>query len=210
MGKVQSTVEQLQKLVPKLAKEKRHISKILYQKLALGSSVSIEAIAIELHKSPQEVKDHLGKMEYVEYSASGEILAYRGVTLNQTKHLLLHNNAKIYTWCAFDTLFLAELLIGPVSISSSCPTCHKTITCEVTNGVLTTLNRTETVMSFIIPSKEDYFENLRSAFCCKVHFFCDEQCGNGWENLLPEIDFIGLAESLVIAVERNRYFLGKT
>jgi hypothetical protein len=58
MGKVQSTVEQLQKLVPKLAKEKRHISKILYQKLALGSSVSIEAIAIELHKSPQQWDTH--------------------------------------------------------------------------------------------------------------------------------------------------------
>ena len=130
MNSLQSTVEQLQKLLPNLKKEERQISKLLYQKLALGKSVSIETIANELQKPIQEIQDHLKQMAYVEYCAASEISAYRGVTLNQTKHNVFHNNSKIYTWCAFDTLFLADLLVKPVSISSICPTCRKTIACK--------------------------------------------------------------------------------
>jgi alkylmercury lyase len=208
MNSLQSTIEQLQKLLPNLKKEERQISKFLYQKLALGRSVPIETIANELQKPIQDIQDHLKQMAYVEYSAASEISAYRGVTLNQTKHNVFHNNSKIYTWCAFDTLFLADLLAKPVSISSNCPTCFKAIACKVTDHDLTNFKSTDIVMSFIIPNKVDICEDLQNAFCCKVHFFCNEQCGSEWINLSSEIGFFDLADSLVIAQERNRQFLG--
>jgi len=207
MGNLQSTVQQLQKLLPNLKKEERQISKFLYQKLALGNSVPIETIANELQIPIQDIQVHLKQMAYVEYSATGEISAYRGVTLNQTKHCIFHNNVKIYTWCAFDTLFLADLLVEPVSISSNCPVCGKAIACKVTDRNLTSSKDSDTVMSFIIPNKVDYCEDLQNAFCCKVHFFCNEKCGSEWINLSPEVDFFDLSESLVIAQERNRQFL---
>ena len=56
MGNLQSTVQQLQKLLPNLKKEERQISKFLYQKLALGNSVPIETIANELQI--QILSDH--------------------------------------------------------------------------------------------------------------------------------------------------------
>lgn len=208
MSNLQSTVQQLQELLPNLKNEERLISRFLYQKLALGRSVSIETIANELQEPIQDVQDHLNQMRYVEYSADSEVSAYRGVTLNKTKHHVFHNNFKIYTWCAFDTLFLADLLVKPVSISSNCPTCCKSIACKVTDRDLISLKETDTVMSFIIPNKVDYCEDLQNAFCCKVHFFCNEQCGSEWINMSPEIVFFDLAESLVIARERNRQFLG--
>jgi alkylmercury lyase len=207
MGNLQSTVQQLQKLLPNLKKEKRQISKFIYQKLALGKSVPIETIANELQIPIQDIQVHLKQMAYVEYNAIGEISAYRGVTLNQTKHCVFHNNVKIFTWCAFDTLFLADLLVEPVSISSNCPACGKTIACKVTDRNLTSSKDSDIVMSFIIPDKVDYCEDLQNAFCCKVHFFCNLQCGSEWINLSPEIDFFDLEKSLVIAQERNRQFL---
>ena len=207
MSNLQSTVQQLQKLLPKLKKEERQISKFLYQKLALGKSVPIETIANELQIPIQDIQVHLKQMAYVEYSATGEISAYRGVTLNQTKHCVFHRNFKVHTWCAFDTLFLSDLLVGPVSISSNCPTCRKAIACKVTDRDLISSNNSDIVMSFIIPDKVDYCEDLQSAFCCKVHFFCNEKCGSEWVNLSPEIGFFDLSESLVIAQERNRQFL---
>jgi alkylmercury lyase len=207
MGSLQSTVEQLLELLPNLNVEERQISKFLYQKLSLGRPVSIESIADEFHKSIQEIQVLLKQMAYVEYSATGEISAYRGVTLNQTRHYLFHNNFKIYTWCAFDTLFLADLLVEPVSIASNCPTCGKRIAFDVNDRNITSSKESDTVMSFIIPDKVDYCENLQNAFCCKVHFFCNQQCGSEWVNLSHEISFFDLAESLVIAQERNRQFL---
>ena len=208
MSSLQSTVEQLQNLLPNLNKEECQISKFLYQKLALGRSVPIETIASELQKPIQEIQDHLKQMTYIEYNRTSEISAYRGVTLNQTQHYVFHNNSKIYTWCAFDTLFLADLLVEPVGISSNCPTCRKVIAFKVTDRDLTNLKDSDIVMSFIIPNKVDYCENLQNAFCCKVHFFCNEQCGHEWINLSVEIGFFDLSESLVIAQERNRQFLG--
>lgn len=207
MNSLQSTVQQLQKLLPNLKKEERQISKFLYQKLALGRSVTIETIANELKNSIQHIQDHLKQMAYVEYNKASEISAYRGVTLTQTNHYVSHNNSKVYTWCAFDTLFLADLLVKPVSISSNCPTCCKAIAFTVTDRDLTSLEDTDIVMSFIIPNKIDYCEDLQNTFCCKVHFFCNDQCGSDWKNLSAKIGFFGLAESLVIAQERNRQFL---
>ncbi len=208
MGNLLSTVQQLQKLLPELKKEERQISKFLYQKLALGKSIPIETIANELQIPIQDIQVHLKQMAYVEYSATGEISAYRGVTLNQTKHYVFHNNVKIYTWCAFDTLFLADLLVEPVSIFSNCPACGKAISCKVTDRNLISSKDSDIVMSFIIPDKVDFCDDLQNAFCCKVYFFCNQQCGSEWINLSPEIAFFNLAESLVIAQERNRQFLG--
>ena len=104
--------------------------------------------------------------------------------------------------------FLADLLVKPVSISSHCPTCRKAIACKVIDHDLTNTKETDTVMSFTITNKVDYCEDLQKTFCCKVHFFCNERCGNEWINLSPEIGFFDLADSLAIAQERNRQFLG--
>jgi alkylmercury lyase len=208
MKSLQSIVQQLQKLLPKLKKEERQIAKFLYQKLALGRSVAIETIANELQNPMQQIQDYLEQMAYVEYNAVGEISAYRGVTLNQTNHYVFHNKSKICTWCAFDTLFLADLLVKPVCISSNCPTCCKAIAFTVTDQDLTSLNDTGIVMSFTFPNKIDYCEDLQNAFCSRVHFFCNEQCGSDWEDLSAEIDFFDLVEALEISRERNRQFLG--
>ena len=105
-------------------------------------------------------------------------------------------------------MFLADLLVEPVSISSNCPTCRKVIAFKVTDRDLMNLKDSDIVMSLIIPNKVDYCENLQNAFCYKEHFFCNEQCGHEWVNLSAEIGFFNLAESLVIAQERNRQFLG--
>ena len=209
MGNLQLTVQQLQKLLPDLNKDERRISKFLYQNLALGKSISVGTIAKFLQIPLQDTRAHLKQMKYVEYDAAGEISAYRGVTLNPTKHYLVHNNVNIYTWCAFDTLFLAELLAEPVRIFSNCPTCGKAVACEISDRNLINSIDSALVMSFIIPSKVDLSDNLQNAFCCKVHFFCNQQCGNEWLNLSPEIVFFDLVESLEIARERNRNFLGK-
>lgn len=210
MNSLQSTVEQLQKLLPNLKKEERQISKLLYQKLALGRSVSIKTIANELNKPIQDIQDHLKQMSYIEFNAASKISAYRGVTLNQTQHYVFHNNSKIYTWCAFDTLFLADLLAKPVSISSNCPTCFKAIDFKVTDHDLTSFKDTDIVMSFIIPSKVDICEDLQNTFCSKVYFFCNEQCGSEWVDLSPAIRFFNFADSLIIAQERNHELLGET
>ena len=208
MNNLQSTIEQLRNLLPDLKTEERQISKILYQKLALGKSVSIETISNELQKSIQDIQDYLNQMEYVEYNVTNEISAYRGVTLRQTTHCVFHNAFKVFTWCAFDTLFLADLLDKPVKITSNCPTCNKAITINKPDRDHKSLKETNTVMSFIIPDKVDYCEDLQSAFCCKVHFFCNGQCGSEWINLSSEIGFFNLEESIVIAEERNRRFMG--
>ena len=207
MNSLQLTVRQLQKLLPDLKKEERQISKLLYQKLALGRPVTIEKIANELQKSIQDIQDHLRQMVYVEYNEVREISAYRGVTLNQSNHYVFHNNSIIYTWCAFDTLFLSALLAEPVSISSICPTCGKTIAFTVADQSSACLKDADIIMSFVIPNKRHYSEDLQNAFCCSVHFFCNQQCGSDWENLSDEITFFNLTESLVIARERNRQFL---
>lgn len=62
-------------------------------------------------------------------------------------------------------------------------------------------------MSFVIPRQENYEAGLQSSFCCKVHFFCDESCGNQWTENETDIQLFNLSDSLAIAEARNRYFL---
>lgn len=207
MNRLQTTIDSLESLLPKQSKQERFLSKVLYQKLAKGEPVSVSSIATIMRNTEAIVLELLEKLPYVEFNGSHQVVAYRGVTLKPTQHKVVVNNTAIYTWCAFDSLFLLDLLSEDASIQSSCAQCKKSIKLSSVENNPSCLSNSEVKMSFVIPLQANYESGLQSSFCCKVHFFCDEFCGNKWIENNDDIQLFSMADSLAIAEARNRYFL---
>lgn len=207
MKKLQETIQHLNKILPKFTELEKRLSKFLYIELVKGFPVPLAKIVEQLHLPEEQAIELLDALDYVEQNQNNEIIAYRGVTLSSAKHTLVTAESTVYTWCAFDTLFLLDLIDEPAHIHSTCATCNKKLMLKPSMLDGSKFENSSVVMSFLVPEPSAYQESLRASFCCKVHFFCNLNCGQQWSSLQSNIELFSIDDSLTIARERNRFML---
>ncbi|WP_444993890.1 organomercurial lyase [Aliikangiella sp. IMCC44359] len=207
MKKLQETIQHLNLILPKFSELEKRVSKYLYIELAKGYPVPLAKIVKQLDIPEEQVRKLIDTLAYVEQNQNDEIIAYRGVTLSPTKHALVTNNSTVYTWCAFDTLFLLDLIDEPAHIHSTCAACNKKLILKPSKLAGSQFENNSMVMSLFVPEPSAYQESLRDSFCCKVHFFCNETCGQQWSSQQSNIELFSVDDSLTIAQERNRFML---
>lgn len=64
----------------------------------------------------------------------GAVVAFSGLSLRPTKHRLAVAGRQLFTWCAWDTLFLPELLDQPAEVGSTCPVTGAPVRLRVDDG----------------------------------------------------------------------------
>jgi len=57
----------------------------------------------------------------VNYDEDGRVIAFSGLSLTPTAHRFTVGGRQLYTWCAWDTLFLPAMLGRPADVESTCP-----------------------------------------------------------------------------------------
>ena len=207
MKKLQDTIQHLNQILPKLSELEKRVSTYLYIELVKGYPVPLAKIEKQFSIPEEQVRKLLGELAYVEHNQNDEIIAYRGVTLSPTKHTLVTEDSTVYTWCAFDTLFLLDLIDKPAHIHSTCAECDKKLMLKPSMLASSQFENTSIVMSFLVPEPSAYQESLRASFCCKVHLFCNAACGQQWTSQQNNIELFSVDDSLTIARERNRFML---
>ncbi len=143
----------------------------------------------------------LGRWWGVYYDEQERITGYWGLTLNPTQHRIQLNGQTLYTWCAWDTLFLPRLLHRTVQIESRCG--------QTNNGVQLTLGPegpeniqpTGAVISFLVPDSHDVKDNIVAHFCHFVYFFESMSAGLEWTAQRPDTFLLSINDA---------YTLGKT
>ena len=95
----------------------------LYRLVAQGAPVTIGNLATAFSMDSNAVRNILGSVEpsRLQYDEAGGIIAFAGLSQAPTHHRFLFEDRELYTWCAFDTLFLPQLLGGEARVSSACP-----------------------------------------------------------------------------------------
>ena len=91
--------------------ESRPATVELYRQLAAGRSVALDDVADALAIPVSHVKHALAKaaLSAMEYDEAGRVVGFGGLTLKPTGHRFQLGDRTLYTWCAFDTLFLPEV-----------------------------------------------------------------------------------------------------
>src|SRR5579859_524657 len=93
-------------------REMQRLSVALYRLLGRGAPVMRRQLADAGAVAQDRVQPFLQESlpSAIEFDDRGAIIAYGGLSLVPTLHRLVMDETELYTWCAFDALFLPEIL----------------------------------------------------------------------------------------------------
>lgn len=184
----------------------QRLSLALYRRLAEGVAVSPEALASALAVSAGEVAALLSAFPAtaIEFDKAGAVVAFLGLGLEPTRHELHVAGRELHTWCAFDALFLPEILGREALVRSPCPASGLTVTVRLGPGAAISVTPVAAVMSIVAPDLDLCRENLKASFCRHVNFFADVASFKSWRGWASNLDCLPIAEAGALAAERNR------
>ncbi len=186
-----------------LSLNEQKISIKLYKLLADGKPVSIKILAESLGLSTEVVDNVLNKWLGVYFDYYAQIIGYWGLTLTPTPHCLLIDSQKLYTWCAWDSLFIPEILGITAFVESECPITGEKISFTVTKDEVKSINPSGAVMSLITPEESKLRENVLLNFCHFVNFLNSTEAANNWISERPETFIVSIEEAYYLGQKKN-------
>jgi alkylmercury lyase len=182
----------------------------LYRLIALGSPVSLEELGATLGVDPDAVKKVIAAVapSRLQYDGGDRVVAFAGLSQTPAPHRFSFSGRELFTWCAFDALFLPEVLGGSAQITSSCPVTEAEIHLTVTSDGPEAVAPRETVMSFVMPSADNCCTDLRGVFCNHVNFLASRQAAAAWSARNPDAAILSLSEAFALGRIRNESAFG--
>ncbi len=177
----------------------------LYRLIAEGEPVSVERLAVKLGLDDNTVRNLLGRLppSTYQYDEPGRIIGFAGLSQSPTRHRFTVGGRNLYTWCAFDGLFLPELLDSPAHITTACPVTRADIRLTVTPEGVEKADPDDVVMSFVMPETAGYRADLRGTFCRYVNFLASDEAGAAWLTENAGAAILSLAEAYALGRIRN-------
>ena len=172
--------------LPEFSETEQHLAIELYRLLARGEPVRRELLAEALGLPTREVVallDEGGLKSLVYHDDSKRIIGFGGLAVAPMTHRFVVDGRTLYTWCAWDALFIPEILGITADVESTCPETRATIRLTVTADGVESVEPAEAVMSFLLPDAP-LFENTTAAtiasFCHYIYFLASPKDGAEW------------------------------
>ncbi len=188
---------------PKLDSDDQKLAVKLYQLLAEGEWVSRDRLAHALDRPVGAVADTLNSWPGVFYDEAENIIGFWGLSVKETQHRLDVNGTSVYAWCAWDTLFIPELLNITASITSTCAATREEIKLSVSPLRVEAVEPSDVVMSFLVPDEKELRENITTSFCHFVYFFRSREDGEAWISQHEGGFFLSLEEAFKVGKNMN-------
>ncbi len=187
-------------------RDQQRIGLAVYRLLAEGRPLSAERLADAVGAEPAAVLDAVRATakSAIHWDDAGRIIGYGGLTLEPTRHRLAVDRRTLYTWCAFDSLFVPELLAEPADVTSTCPATGHEIRLTVSPDRVERVEPDGTVLSFVTPGKARCEADIRGAFCRHVNFFRSAAAAADWPAGQPDMLVLSVAEAFELGRLRNR------
>jgi alkylmercury lyase len=205
-------VDRLSKAVaegmPELNSDEARIVINLYRLLAKGEPVKPSEVATESGIVRELVDKRLEEWPGV-FSHEGAVIGFWGLAIPEMSHRFEVDGSNLYTWCAYDALFLPELIGKIAKVRSQDPVTGEEITLTVHPDRIEDPNPEETVMSFLDPATTRFDENVILNFCNYVHFFASRESGSDWILGKPGTFLLSLDQSFQLARRANRAKFGE-
>jgi len=188
-------------LFPPLPESEQRVALTLYRLLAAGGPVSNETLAQASGIGPAEVKQALSGWTGVYRDGDGNIIGYGGLTISETKHRMRIGGKTRYTWCAWDTLFIPQLLNATAQVESTCPATGERVALTVHPNGIERASEAPPV-SLVAPEPTQAADIVRH-FCCHVHFFSSDAAGRQWVAKQPGTFLATLDQGWQLGRRRN-------
>ncbi len=153
----------------------------IYRLLANGSPVSDADVGRELGMTSDEIGDLTSDWPGVYRNDEGHIVGFWGLAIPEMPHRFRLGDRQLHTWCAWDSLFLPEILRETADVTSTCPVTGEEIRLRVSPRGVEDMSPTGAVVSLLEPDNCDIEGNrIISSFCNYIHFFASQEVGEEW------------------------------
>ena len=191
---------------PPLDEHEQRLALGLYRLLAQGEPVEAGSLAEDVGLPLDEVKGALGDWAGIFMDEDDRVIGFLGLSIRPMPHRLTVVGRTLYAWCAFDTLFLPELLGERAEVQSQCPTTGQQITLAVEGTDVTRLQPVDTVLSYL-HKDEPLDQHVITTFCHYIHFFANPAAAAEWNAKHDGTFTISVDDGSELArlVNRGRY-----
>ncbi len=164
---------------PNLSTTEQRIALGLYRLLAEGEPVSVDRVAQHLELSTNLVREAFDSWPAVYFDGEKNVVGFWGLGLQEMPHRFKVNGRQLYTWCAWDSLFIPELLGKTADVESTCPISGEIISLNISPKRVENFLPDSAVVSFLSPTTS-FDMNVIASFCHYVLFLNSEKSGNEW------------------------------
>lgn len=205
----------LEKALPVFDEDERVAAVALYRELARGSAVRPEQLAGALGVTTDEAESLLARPSIrclVYPDDDGYVLGFGGLAAARMAHELRLDGRTLWTWCAWDSLFIPEILGEKAEVESRDPRTGATIRLTVGPEGVRAKEPEAPVVSFVAADAEQFntsAENVMGSFCHFVFFFESRASGEAWTAENAGTFILSLDEAAELAHRLNRRTWGE-
>lgn len=183
---LQRYVNVLAAAVPEFGHDEQRAAVTLYRELAKGDPVGAAQLAGALGVPTVEaerllVRDPIRALVYSD--EGGRVLGFGGLATAPMHHRFKVNGRALWTWCAWDTLFIPEILDATAKVESSDPETGEVVRLTVSPDRIEAAQPEDAVVSFLWPGPGGFktsAANVMATFCHWVFFFASRESGERW------------------------------
>jgi len=197
----------LSQAMSKLAPEEAPVALAVYRLLAKAAPVSASDIATEAGVSRVLVEQRLAEWPGV-FMQDGAVVGFWGLAIPEMAHRFEVDGHTLHTWCAYDALFIPELIGKTARVRSADPTTGEEIRLTISPKGIETARPDTVVMSFLDPATTQFDANVILNFCNYVHFFSTAASGTYWVRDHPGTFLLSLESAVRLAHQANRATFG--
>lgn len=206
-AETQQLIEALASAMPDLDETQQHLAVTLYRTLAEGRPVELSRLATRAGLGESLVRETVESWTGVFRDDEGRIVGFWGLALPEMAHRLEVDGVGIYTWCAYDPLFIVPLLGTPGRVESNDPVTGETVSLTVTPEGVEEVSPPGAEVSFLTPD-EPWGHDVIQTFCHYVHFFASKDSGHQWVEQHAGTRLFSVEEAFEIGRGTNQHTFG--
>jgi alkylmercury lyase len=188
---------------PSLDPLEQRVALTLYGLLAGGQPVPVDALAARVDEPPASVQRILARWPEVFRDDQQRVIGFHGLSLGETPHSFRVHGRRLYAWCAWDTLFLPQLLKAQAQVESRCPSTGEPVRLTVSPARVESATPSQAVVSMLVPGSK-FDEDVVTSFCHYIHFFSSEQAAETWIARHPGTFTLSLEQAFELGQATNR------
>ena len=202
--------QQLAAATPTLDEEQQRIALHVYHLIAAtGQPVTIAQISNSAGVSAERTEENLRSWPLVLWDDQGQVVGFWGIHSEPITptHSIGVDGTTVYAWCAWDTLFITEILGRQTQVTSTDPQTGDEICLAVTPEGVISLDPEGSVVSLLLP-EGGLTDDAIQRFCHKVHFFTSPESAEAWIDGRPELFAMTVEEAFELGKATNRLRMG--
>src|SRR5207245_11256880 len=182
--------------LPTMTGEEQRLGLEIYRQLAQGEPVLKSDLAEALEAPTDTVDELLGhaNLKSLTYTdKQGRIIGFGGLAVGEMPHRFKVDGRTLYTWCAWDSLFVPGILGLEAEVESSAPGSAARVRLRVAPDEVKHVEPRSAVMALLLPRAKTFQADVLKAmasFCHYIFFFPDPEMAAAWTRSHPHTTVI--------------------